>query len=202
LPGEPADTISCHCDGSQAARWKGGLVRGAWAAATGPQRRGISHEARGDRPWNMPYSDSYAPWRCKAAPVHHMRPAHPPPNPRHRVRRARGRRRLEWTRAAVSSCMAAPRPSAPAAIPSSPVIWTIGTPGPSRLEIAPKSRRRDLRRAWPAASTDGRYLPPPRPSATSRDSTVAYRLERKGAIGEVLNKSLVNEINTESCLSQ
>src|ERR1700730_6383248 len=50
LPGEPADTISCHCDGSQAARWKGGLVRGARAAATGPQRRGISHEARGDRP--------------------------------------------------------------------------------------------------------------------------------------------------------
>jgi len=64
----------------------------------------------------MPYSESYASWRCKAAPVHPMRPVRLTP-PRHRTRRARGRRRREWTPAAASSCMAAPRPSGPAAIP-------------------------------------------------------------------------------------
>src|SRR5258708_9418101 len=39
-------------------------------------------------------------------------------------------------------------------------------------------------------------------SPASRDSTLAYRLERKGAIGGVHNRSPVYNTNTASCLSQ
>jgi hypothetical protein len=119
----------------------------------------------------MPSSEPYASWRCKAAPVRPMRPAHPTRKARHRTRRARGRRRREWTPAGVSRCMAVPRPSAPVAIPnppprqvaSEPVFQPLGLSGsaaPKTLPEVPGSAA--LRQDSPPGSTCGRYLSPSR----------------------------------------
>jgi len=70
-------------------------------------------------------------------------------------------------------------------------------------ENEPRFPHRIIRQAPPGrASAPSRYLPPPMRSTIPRDTTLAYRLERKGAIGGVPNRSLVNNIHTGSRLSK